>query len=160
MRIFVRVFASVMIACVLSARGAPAQSAASEQPPAAPVDLLLKSGDVTLAATLRFPSTGRAPFPAIVLAHGSGRITRDDMGFLADRFLGLGLAVVSWLGMNAAQDTLDASCDRTTKVCTDRDALAAQDRGATWTTANYVGWSVGIAGAIAFTALLLTSGHR
>lgn len=96
MRILARVLAIFLIVVAAAACGAPAQSAASEQPPPAPVDLLLKSGDVTLAATLKFPTTGRAPFPAIVLAHGSGRITRDDMRFLVDRFLALGLAVLSY----------------------------------------------------------------
>ena len=96
MRNLVRAFVSVIAACVVAACGAPAQSAGTEQPPRAPIDLLLKSGDVTLAATLKFPSTGRAPFPAIVLAHGSGRLTRDDMRFLVDRFLALGLAVLSY----------------------------------------------------------------
>jgi pimeloyl-ACP methyl ester carboxylesterase len=96
MRNFVQIVVGVCFACALAACGAPAQSATSTQPPAAPVDLLLTSGDVTLAATLKFPSTGRAPFPAIVLAHGSGRLTRDNMQFLVDRFLAMGLAVLSY----------------------------------------------------------------
>jgi dienelactone hydrolase len=60
------------------------------------VDLSVPSGDATLAATLRLPSIGRAPFPAIVLAHGSGLITRAHVRQMADRFLSMGLAVLSY----------------------------------------------------------------
>lgn len=58
------------------------------------VDLSIASRNATLAATLLFPSVGKPPFPAIVLAHGSGLITRTEQRWLADRFLAMGLAVL------------------------------------------------------------------
>jgi len=64
-------------------------------PPAA-IELTIPSRGVTLAATLQLPATGRAPFPAIVLAHGSGRTTRDQMRWMADQFLSMGLAVLTY----------------------------------------------------------------
>jgi alpha-beta hydrolase superfamily lysophospholipase len=70
-------------------------SNASTQPPA-PVELKLASREATLAATLQFPSVGRPPFPAIVLAHGSGLVTRRDMRWMADRLLAMGLAVLTY----------------------------------------------------------------
>ena len=60
------------------------------------VDLNVVSGDAILAATLRFPTIGRAPYPAIVLAHGSGLITRDQVRPMADRFLSMGIAVLAY----------------------------------------------------------------
>jgi dipeptidyl aminopeptidase/acylaminoacyl peptidase len=80
------------LALAALACGAPVESAQ----PAGPVDLQIVSGGATLAATLRFPPIGTPPFPAIVLAHGSGRITRDQMRPMADRFLALGLAVLTY----------------------------------------------------------------
>ncbi len=40
-------------------------------------ELTIRSGDVELAARLRLPAFG-GPHPALVVAHGSGRATRDD----------------------------------------------------------------------------------
>jgi dipeptidyl aminopeptidase/acylaminoacyl peptidase len=65
-------------------------------PPASPIELRIPARDAVLAATLRFPASGAPPYPAIVLAHGSGRTTRDQMRWMADRFLGLGLAVLTY----------------------------------------------------------------
>jgi hypothetical protein len=64
-------------------------------PPAA-IELTVQSRGATLAATLQLPSTGRAPFPAIVLAHGSGRTTRDQMRWMAEPFMSMGLAVLTY----------------------------------------------------------------
>jgi len=64
-------------------------------PPAA-IELTVQSRGATLAATLQLPSTGRAPFPAIVLVHGSGRTTRDRMRWMADPLLSMGVAVLSY----------------------------------------------------------------
>ena len=63
---------------------------------APPIELTIPSKGVTLAATLQLPSTGRAPYPAIVLAHGSGRITRNQMRWMGDRLLAMGLAVLTY----------------------------------------------------------------
>jgi uncharacterized protein len=70
-------------------------------------ELTVQSKDAQLAATLRFPSAASAlpsvarsakvgPFPAIVLAHGSGQITRDQNAPIAERFLAMGLAVLTY----------------------------------------------------------------
>jgi dipeptidyl aminopeptidase/acylaminoacyl peptidase len=63
---------------------------------APPIELTIPSRGATLAATLELPATGRAPFPAIVLAHGSGQITRGQMRWMADQFLSMGLAVLTY----------------------------------------------------------------
>ena len=94
----------------LAGCGSPAQTApARDTPPgrgatetragATPVrevDLSIQSRNATLAATLQFPSVGKPPFPAIVLAHGSGLITRTEQRPLAERFLAMGLAVLTY----------------------------------------------------------------
>ena len=60
------------------------------------IELTVQSRGATLAATLQLPTTGRAPYPAIVLAHGSGRTTRDQMRWMADQFVSMGLAVLTY----------------------------------------------------------------
>ena len=53
------------------------------------------SGDIRLAYTLdRPPGTG--PFPAIVMGHGSGRVTRADAQPLARRLVAAGFAVLRY----------------------------------------------------------------
>jgi alpha-beta hydrolase superfamily lysophospholipase len=78
------------------------------------VELTVQSKEAQLAATLRFPSTGSpaiarsataGPFPAIVLAHGSGRVTRDQNSPLAERFLSMGLAVLTYDKRGVGQST-------------------------------------------------------
>lgn len=76
----------------------------SAQAPA-PVELTVPSQGATLAATLRFPAIGRPPYPAIVLAHGSGRITRDQMRPMTERLLALGLAVLTYDKRGVGQST-------------------------------------------------------
>jgi alpha-beta hydrolase superfamily lysophospholipase len=73
--------------------------------PRDPIDITVKSGDAALAATLRFPSIGRPPFPAIVLAHGSGLITRSHVAGMAERFLSMGLAVLTYDKRGVGQST-------------------------------------------------------
>ena len=46
-----------------------------------------------LAFTLDLPG-GTAPFPAVVMAHGSGRVTRDQLTWAARHFTALGYAVL------------------------------------------------------------------
>src|SRR6187200_3314781 len=65
-------------------------------PATQPIELTVQSRGATLAATLQLPTTGRAPFPAIVLAHGSGRTTRDQMRWMAEPLLSMGLAVLTY----------------------------------------------------------------
>ena len=46
-----------------------------------------------LAFSLDVPP-GNGPFPAIVLGHGSGKVTRDQLRWAADRFVAMGFAVL------------------------------------------------------------------
>jgi alpha-beta hydrolase superfamily lysophospholipase len=82
-------FGSIAIAC-------SAPEIAQPPVPRVPVELSIPSRGATLAATLQFPEAGRPPFPAIVLAHGSGRIAREDVRPMAQRFLSMGLAVLTY----------------------------------------------------------------
>jgi len=60
---------------------------------ARPMPALFQNGDTRLAFTLDLPP-GKGPFPAIVLGHGSGRTTRDQLTRLSSRFTQLGFAVL------------------------------------------------------------------
>jgi dipeptidyl aminopeptidase/acylaminoacyl peptidase len=66
-------------------------------PEVRPVELTLPSGDARLAATLVLPEGRRQPYPAVVLVHGSGRMTAQDLlrGSGA-RLTRLGLAVLAY----------------------------------------------------------------
>lgn len=61
--------------------------------PPPPLPVTFDSVAARLAFTLDLPE-GKGPFPAIVLGHGSGRVTRDQLKFTADRFRGFGFAVL------------------------------------------------------------------
>jgi uncharacterized protein len=52
-----------------------------------------QNGDVHLAFTLDLPP-GPGPFPAVVLGHGSGRLTRHDLAPFAAQWTRLGFAVL------------------------------------------------------------------
>src|SRR5829696_1121859 len=56
---------------------------------------LAADGGVRLAYTIDFPS-GSGPFPAVVLVHGSGRVTRGDHAMLARRFTDHGWAALRY----------------------------------------------------------------
>src|SRR5260221_13875092 len=58
-----------------------------------PLPLFFESGHVRLAFTLDLPA-GRGPFPAVVMGHGSGRITRDQLTWGAQHLTSLGFAVL------------------------------------------------------------------
>jgi pimeloyl-ACP methyl ester carboxylesterase len=72
------------LACGASRTAAPAPS---------PLPAFFESGDARLALTLDLPP-GRGPFPAVVTAHGSGRVTRQELTWLSSRFTQLGFAVL------------------------------------------------------------------
>ena len=59
----------------------------------APTGSSFVSGDVRLAYTLDLP-TGTGPFPAIVVGHGSGRVTRQQMAWFAERWTAQGFAAL------------------------------------------------------------------
>jgi dienelactone hydrolase len=60
---------------------------------AAPMPAFFENGDTRLAFTLDLPA-GHGPFPAVVMAHGSGRVTRDQMTWAARHLTALGFAVL------------------------------------------------------------------
>jgi len=69
---------------------------ACAQPQTARTETLrVTSKDAVLAADLRLPE-GTPPFPAVVLVHGSGRVTRSELSLMAREFLDRGIAVVAY----------------------------------------------------------------
>jgi alpha-beta hydrolase superfamily lysophospholipase len=60
-----------------------------------------------LAGTLSLPRTGKPPFPAVVLVHGSGRTTREDQTAARDHWLQLGFAVLAYDKRGIGQSTGD-----------------------------------------------------
>jgi len=58
-----------------------------------PLPATFPSGDARLAFTLDLPA-GTGPFPAVVAGHGSGRVTRGQLGWLSSQFTRLGFAVL------------------------------------------------------------------
>src|SRR5690349_17939805 len=69
-----------LLACVSSAA-----------PP--PLPRVFQNGDVNLAFTLDLPA-GVGPFPAVVMGHGSGKVTRDQLTWAARHLTQLGFAVL------------------------------------------------------------------
>jgi hypothetical protein len=65
--------------------------ACTSQPP--PLPHFFTNGDVRLAFALDLPA-GRGPFPAVVMGHGSGRVTRDQLTWASRHFTELGFAVL------------------------------------------------------------------
>jgi pimeloyl-ACP methyl ester carboxylesterase len=60
-------------------------------------DLTIANRGAALAGTLVLPDAGDPPFPAVVLVHGSGRITaQEQLNFMAHRFGALGIAVLAY----------------------------------------------------------------
>ena len=68
-------------------------SAGPSAAPRAALPAAFPSGDARLAFTLDLPA-GTGPFPAVVLGHGSGLVTRHDLSWLSSRFTQLGFAVL------------------------------------------------------------------
>lgn len=79
-------------ACVL-AIGCRGNGEALQATAPQPLPSTFASGDARLAFTLDLPP-GTGPFPAVVLGHGSGRITRNELGWLATQWTRLGFAVL------------------------------------------------------------------
>ena len=52
-----------------------------------------QNGDVRLAFTLDLPP-GPGPFPAVVVGHGSGKLTRQDLAWFASQWTRLGFAAL------------------------------------------------------------------
>jgi pimeloyl-ACP methyl ester carboxylesterase len=80
-------------AWLLAAAVAAACGGDAPRPAPSPLPSSFPSGDARLAFTLDLPP-GTGPFPAVVLAHGSGQVTRDQLTWLSARFTQLGFAVL------------------------------------------------------------------
>src|SRR5262245_37276703 len=59
------------------------------------VDGVFASDGARLAYTLRFPG-GPPPYPAVVVVHGSGEITRSVQAYFTNQLVAKGLAVLSY----------------------------------------------------------------
>jgi uncharacterized protein len=79
----------VLVPLVLVAAVACKSSAAAPTP----LPAFFENGDVRLAFTLDLPS-GSGPFPAVVMGHGSGKTTRDQLVWASRHFTSLGYAVL------------------------------------------------------------------
>ena len=82
---------TVCLAGLLAACGADRPSAQAAAP--TPMPAFFQSGDVRLAFTLDLPP-GAGPFPAVVVGHGSGKLTRQDLAWFASQWTRLGFAVL------------------------------------------------------------------
>lgn len=86
----------ITAAILLAAALAPACRNVGGSTPASdtgPLPATFPNGDVRLAFTLDLPP-GRPPFPAVVFAHGSGRITRGQLAWAAAEWNRLGFATL------------------------------------------------------------------
>jgi len=74
-------------------------------PSAAPRELIVRSGDATLAATITFPASLGKKAPGVVLVHGSGRTTRADLVRQTQLLRRLGFAVLAYDKRGVGQST-------------------------------------------------------
>ena len=87
-RLAVAIAAGCLLAAGCRADGQSAHATAATGLPAT-----FPNGDVRLAFALDLPS-GPGPFPAVVFGHGSGKMTRHDLAWLAGQWTRLGFAVL------------------------------------------------------------------
>jgi pimeloyl-ACP methyl ester carboxylesterase len=78
----------LVLALAVAGAGCEIHSAA---PP--PLPAFFDNADVRLRFTLDLPE-GKGPFPAVVMGHGSGKTTRDQLAWAARRFTQMGFAVL------------------------------------------------------------------
>ena len=83
------IVSGVMIAAAIAC-GAETPSTPSDAAPP-----FIVNGEIRLAYAIDMPA-GPGPFPAIVMAHGSGQVTRHDQGYFAREWLNLGFAVLRY----------------------------------------------------------------
>jgi uncharacterized protein len=87
-----RVAVAMAVGCLLGVScGATGSSAHATAATALPATF--PNGEVRLAFALDLPA-GSGPFPAVVFGHGSGRLTRHDLAWLAMQWTRLGFAVL------------------------------------------------------------------
>lgn len=87
---------AVMASCSAEGHGRP--------PAPSPLPPTIHNGDVDLAFTLDVPP-GPGPFAAVVLGHGSGRITRQELAGFAAQWTRLGFAVLRFDKRGTGQST-------------------------------------------------------
>jgi pimeloyl-ACP methyl ester carboxylesterase len=87
--------ALAVVACSRTPPPAPSAAAAAD---------FFVSGDARLSYRIDLPA-GSPPFPAVVLGHGSGRLTKDDMRWLASGFVRHGYAALSYDKRGVGQST-------------------------------------------------------
>jgi dienelactone hydrolase len=80
-----------VLASAITVLGLACAGAAAPSP--APLPRFFENAGARLAFSLDLPA-GSGPFPAIVMGHGSGLITRDQLRWMASRFTQLGFAVL------------------------------------------------------------------
>jgi dienelactone hydrolase len=80
-------FAAALTACAVTCAASAATADAT---------LTVSTEGASLTGRIWFPKSGRPPFPAVVLVHGSGRMTRDDMQYARAHMLSMGLAVLGY----------------------------------------------------------------
>ena len=91
MATLVRAVALLCLSLVVSRCGG--NTPTGPEPGPGPSGSFFTSGDVRLAYTLDLPA-GTGPFPAVVVGHGSGRVTRQQMAWFADRWTAQGFATL------------------------------------------------------------------
>jgi uncharacterized protein len=88
--------APVVVAAMAAVACAPGDGAPLQaSPPPAPPAGFFTNGDIQLSYRLDLPS-GSPPFPGVVLGHGSGRQTKDNLRQLAAGLVRHGYAVLSF----------------------------------------------------------------
>lgn len=79
---------------------------ARQAPPPSERSITVRTEDASLAATISYPA-GRGPFPGVVLVHGSGRITRDQLQRERDHFVPKGIVVLAYDKRGVGESTGD-----------------------------------------------------
>lgn len=85
-------YVTCAIAALLALHCSGAGPAAAQSSPS-PLPAYFENRGARLALTLDLPP-GQGPFPAVVTGHGSGRMTRQHLRWLASRFVDMGFAVL------------------------------------------------------------------
>src|SRR4051794_7319523 len=75
--------------CTVLALGACTSAAAPR-----PLPSFFENDGARLAFALDLPAAAQPPYPAVVMGHGSGRITRDQLTWAARHLTALGFAVL------------------------------------------------------------------
>jgi dienelactone hydrolase len=101
---------------------------ARQAPPPSERQAVITNEAADLAATISYPA-GKGPFPGVVLVHGSGRTTRDQLRYAQTQLVSKGLAVLAYdkRGVGESTGEYDNVGVRTSPVrmpLLGRDALA------------------------------------